>query len=84
MRTIGCVARRIAEKMNTSLADLSVEELAVHIYGDANWMHQWCIRRTLRTMRLPEGWGILFSDGLITRLTRCSTQPRGRRWYARR
>ena len=50
-RRIGCVARRIVEKMDISLADLSVEVLAMHIYGDASGCHLRDIRRTLLTMR---------------------------------
>jgi hypothetical protein len=82
----GCVAQRIAEKMNASVQDLSVEALAFHIYGDATWNHRRYIRRTIRTMarggsRLPEGWGLIFKNGTIARVTRTSKEPRGPRYW---
>lgn len=59
IKRVGCVARRITEKMNASLVDLSVEELVFHVYGNnTNWVHKREVRRALRTMVFPEGWSI--------------------------
>jgi hypothetical protein len=74
-RRVGCVARRIIEKMHVSFQNLSVEELAVHVYGDATAHSRFRIRRTVETMTLPKGWGqqlgrIACDDVIVTGLCR--------------
>jgi hypothetical protein len=54
-RRVGCVAKRIIEKLN-SPQDLSVEELAMHVYGDAGWRSMAHTQRAIKLMALPEGW----------------------------
>jgi hypothetical protein len=62
-KRIGTVASRILKKMHTSTQNLSVEDLAMHIYGDSGSSHRRRIRRTLKAMPLPDGWSFILLPG---------------------
>jgi hypothetical protein len=48
-----------------------VEELAVHVYGDAGWRSVAHIRQAIGLMTLPEGWALRLGPAGVEKLVRC-------------
>jgi hypothetical protein len=83
-RRVGCVARRIIEKLDNSFDEVSIEQLAVYVYGDSGWRSIAHIRGAIGRMTLPEGWAQHPGDAGVSGLERCLPpeifKARARRW----